>query len=247
MRELADRVIRMAASRRGYRLEQGGFPPDIGGTFLRHHDVCKPYTMTTTERLYALAEGVRFVVRANIPGDFVECGVWKGGSALMIALTLQDEGVSDRPIWLYDTFAGMVEPSPEDGASVHTRWAKQERGDHNGWCFSPIQEVKQVMARSTYPAGNLRFVAGKVEDTIPAQAPGSIALLRLDTDWYESTLHELAHLWPRLSPGGVLVIDDYGHWEGARRAVDEFFDGTPILMHRIDYTGRVVQKPNDAR
>lgn len=226
--------------------EQSGLPPDMGGTFRRHYEACKPYTLTSAERLFALAEAVRFVVRAGIPGDFVECGVWKGGSAQMMALVLRDAGVSDRVIWLYDTFAGMSEPSPKDGVSVRALWAEQERDGHNDWCFSPLEEVQQVMTRAAYPAEHLRFVVGKVEETIPKQAPDTIALLRLDTDWYESTLHELNHLWPRLSPGGVLVIDDYGHWEGARRAVDEFFDGMPVLMHRIDYTGRAIQKPHDA-
>ncbi len=95
---------------------------------------------------------------------------------------------------------------------------------------------------SSYPADLFTFVKGKVEDTIPGNAPDAIAILRIDTDWYESTLHELTHLWPRLSPGGVLIIDDYGHMPGARQAVDQFFVSAPVLLHRIDYTGRTVQK-----
>jgi hypothetical protein len=85
---------------------------------------------------------------------------------------------------------------------------------------------------------------GKVEDTIPADIPEKIALLRLDTDWYESTKHELIHLFPRLQKGGVLIIDDYGFWKGARKAVDEYFaeNNIQILLNRIDDTGRMAIK-----
>jgi hypothetical protein len=101
------------------------------------------------------------------------------------------------------------------------------------------------MALSGYDAARLRFVKGKVEDTVPAQAPARIAILRLDTDWYESTRHELEHLDPRLSPGGVLIIDDYGHWAGCRQAVDEYFASRKLhaLLNRVDYTGRIAVKP----
>ena len=101
--------------------------------------------------------------------------------------------------------------------------------------------VRDYLLSSGYPEERLHFVAGRVEDTLPAQAPAEIALLRLDTDWYESTRHELVHLYPRLSEGGVLLVDDYGHWAGAKRAVDEYFatEAPPLLLSRIDYTGRI--------
>ena len=109
-------------------------------------------------------------------------------------------------------------------------------------CATLDEVAAPTCAATGYPAERLHFVEGKVEDTIPEQAPERIALLRLDTDWYESTRHELEHLYPRLSPGGVLIIDDYGHWEGARQAVDEYFKGE-VYLHRIDYTGRLAIKP----
>jgi hypothetical protein len=85
------------------------------------------------------------------------------------------------------------------------------------------------------------LIAGKVEETLPEHAPESIALLRLDTDWYESTRHELEHLFPRVVAGGVLLLDDYGHWKGSRKAVDEYFaaQGITMLLNRVDYTGRL--------
>jgi len=105
--------------------------------------------------------------------------------------------------------------------------------------------VKEVLCGTGYPSERIHFVRGRVEDTIPASAPELIALLRLDTDWYDSTKHELIHMFPRLSKAGVIIIDDYGHWRGAREACDEYFaqNRIPILLNRIDYTGRIALKP----
>lgn len=97
------------------------------------------------------------------------------------------------------------------------------------------------MKSTAYPMENVHLVKGKVEDTIPKILPSQIALLRLDTDWYESTRHELIHLYPNLVKNGVLIIDDYGHWRGSKQATDEYFDGfapKPFLQ-RVDYTGRL--------
>jgi predicted O-methyltransferase YrrM len=121
------------------------------------------------------------------------------------------------------------------------------RHDHDSalLAYSTLAEVQANMARTGFPAERTRFVQGDVGQTIPGEAPERIALLRLDTDWYESTRHELEHLYPRLQPGGVLIVDDYGHWAGAREAVDEYFaqHGIAILLNRIDYTGRIAVKP----
>jgi hypothetical protein len=104
--------------------------------------------------------------------------------------------------------------------------------------------VKELIGSSGYPDAKVHYVVGRVEDTVPDGAPSEIALLRLDTDWYESTKHELVHLYPRLTPGGVLIIDDYGHWAGCRKAVDEYFSerGRHLLFSRIDYAGRIALK-----
>jgi O-methyltransferase len=127
------------------------------------------------------------------------------------------------------------------GAMLSTQ-SKTDAGSY--WCYASLEDVQGTLAQVGYPAERVHYVKGKVEDTIPAQAPQQIALLRLDTDWYESTRHELQHLYPRLSPGGVLIIDDYGHWKGARQAVDEYIaqTGAKLLLHRVDYTGRVAVK-----
>ena len=102
-----------------------------------------------------------------------------------------------------------------------------------------------MLYETGYPEEKIHFVQGRVEETIPASAPDSISLLRLDTDWYESTKHELVHLFPRLSPSGVIIIDDYGHWKGCRKAVDEYFDTgdhPQLLLNRVDYSCRIAVK-----
>jgi hypothetical protein len=213
-----------------------------------------PYTMTGIARMQALIDAVRYCVARDIPGDFAECGVWRGGSVLAMILTLQELGRDDREIHLYDTFEGMTEPTEQDVSShdapaVET-WREAQGAGERAWpeYFDPStfneDTVRETLLATGYPADRLHLVAGPVEETLPARAPERLALLRLDTDWYESTRHELEHLYPRLAEGGVLIIDDYGHWQGARRAVDEYFSAQapPLLLHRIDYTCRMAVK-----
>ena len=160
------------------------------------------------------------------------------------ALTLLSLGVKRR-LYLFDTFAGMTTPTAVD----RDLWGKPaiQRFDEGGLEFVNVslEEVKSNLRSTGYDENLITYIKGPVEETLPANAPQTIAVLRLDTDWYESTRHELQHLFPRVSGGGVLIIDDYGHYEGARRAVDEFIAATklPLLLNRIDYTGRICVKP----
>jgi O-methyltransferase len=209
----------------------------------------KPYTYTTNERIVALTNAIRYLIQAKIPGDIVECGVWRGGSMMAAALALKETGHLDRNLYLFDTYEGMSKPTESDvNIAGESAAAKFETMAHstNGsqWCLAALDEVKKNMALTGYPNEHLRFVKGRVEDTIPELAPPAIALLRLDTDWYESTRHELVHLFPRLCVGGVLILDDYGHWQGARKAVDEYLaeNDISLLLNRIDYTGRIAVK-----
>ena len=224
-------------------------PRDMSPEFVDIYERTRAYTMTSVERMYALYQGVRHVVAHEVPGDLVECGVWKGGSAMLMALTLKGLGVTDRTIRLYDTFAGMTRPSEvdvraRDGSDTLSRWEFFRREDHNAWAYASIDEVRANMAATGYPQENIAFIEGEVERTLPAAAPARIALLRLDTDWYESTYHELVHLFPRLTPGGVLILDDYGSFEGAKKAVDQYLaeNGLALFLHRIDSTGRMALK-----
>jgi O-methyltransferase len=208
----------------------------------------RPYTMTSFERVAALCQAVAHLEAEGVAGAVVECGVWKGGSMMAAALALLQLRSTCRQLYLFDTYAGMPPPRPvdrdRDGRSA-ADWLRDESPAADvvrARCG--LDAVRQAMFRTRYPWGKILFVAGRVEETLPARAPGRIALLRLDTDWYESTSHELEHLWPRLADGGVLIVDDYGHWQGARRAVDEYFarHGVDTLLHVIDYTGRLVVK-----
>jgi O-methyltransferase len=220
--------------------------PDLAPGFVEPYAAALAYTMTSPERMYALWQAVGHVSSRGVPGAFVECGVWRGGSSMLMAHTLLARDDSSRELWLYDTFAGMPAPAEQDVDFTGRPAADQLReGDGDpgnlAFAYASLEEVRANMGRTSYPPDRVRYVAGPVEDTIPEHAPESIALLRLDTDWASSTRHELVHLWPRLAIGGVLVIDDYGHWAGARQAVDEYFeqrDDAPMLV-RVDYTGRV--------
>ena len=197
-----------------------------------------PFTMTSPQRVAALIKATRYVVQAGIGGDFVECGVWRGGSMMAVARTLLNLGVRDRMLYLYDTYEGMPPPGAAD---VNLKGESAQSLLHHEIvkAYCSFEEVKGAIESTGYPAQLIQMVRGKVEQTIPGILPERIALLRLDTDWYESTRHELLHLYPRLSMHGALIIDDYGHWLGARRAVDEYFAQTPMLLNFIDYTGRI--------
>jgi O-methyltransferase len=222
------------------------YPRDFTPAEIAVCERVRPFTMTTPERVQALIDATRYVVARSIPGAIVECGVWKGGSMMASALTLSAANVSDRDLYLFDTYDGMTAPGPEDvdlqGVSAEGYYKSHKRqSGGSDWCAASVEEVKTNIASTNYPAAKIHFVKGKVEETIPGGAPAQIALLRLDTDWYESTKHTLEHLYPRLAPGGVLMIDDYGHWKGSRQATDEYFSKTalPILLGRVDYTGRM--------
>jgi O-methyltransferase len=212
-----------------------------------------PHTMTGALRLQSVIDAVRYCERRQIPGAFAECGVWRGGSVLAMILALQRLEVADRDLHLFDTFEGMTAPTELDVSRLEPpaleTWRQAHAGGRRAWheLFDPEtfnqDRVRALLSETGYPSARIHLVPGRVEETIPDQAPETLALLRLDTDWYESTRHELEHLYPRLATGGVLIVDDYGHWDGCRRAVDEYFaDRPPPLLARVDYTCRMAIK-----
>ena len=244
---MTDREMAALLRKRGW----GTIPPeqytsDIEESFLTIWSRVEPFTMTYLERGYALYKAIEYICKNRISGDFAECGVWRGGSSMLMALSLLRFDNASRCLYLYDTYSGMTEPTREDviawnDKSVSEKW---EEDKFDSWAVGK-EEVASNMNSTGYPQQLIRYVAGDVCETLDSEVPESLALLRLDTDWYRSTVKELEVLYPKLTTGGVLIIDDYGHFKGARQAVDEYFEKTGFFpyLHRSDYTGRILVKP----
>tara|TARA_B100000586_G_scaffold183419_1_gene134561 strand:- start:122 stop:877 length:756 start_codon:yes stop_codon:yes gene_type:complete len=248
------KIIKDLLNKLGYkidRIKKDVYPIDISNEIIKKYQDIEPFTVTSIERVAALLDSVKYIVNNNINGDFVECGVWKGGSCMLIAKELIKQNNLNRNIWLYDTFDGMTQPTDDDietetGIKGKDLLSNVEKTTEkfNMWAYAPIEEVKNNMLKTNYPIDNIKYIKGKVEDTLKSNTPRKIALLRLDTDWYESTKIELETLYPLITKGGILIIDDYGHFEGAKRAVDDYFRkiNQQPLLNRIDYTGRLIIK-----
>lgn len=229
---------------------QEDFPSDYTTEEKDNISSVKGMSMTSQVRMVSLLRAIDYIVQNRIEGDIVECGVWKGGSMMLVAKRLMQLNDSTRNLYLFDTYEGMSSPGDKDVSLLDNKHANSllEKTDrlagNNVWCYSSLDEVKGNLASTQYPASRMFFIKGKVEDTLPEPSIGKIALLRLDTDWYESTKHELETLYDNLASGGVLIIDDYGHWSGSRKAVDEFIEKRQlkIFLNRIDYTGRLAIK-----
>jgi O-methyltransferase len=210
-------------------------------------DAAKGLSMTAPTAQWEFIQAIRHVEANGVPGDIVECGVWRGGN-LVIAGLLRKRMDFERRIWAFDTFAGMTAPSAEDfkpaeTLNVEKKFASLSRGGRNEWCFASEKEVLRNF-QSRVGTRDVRTVKGSVEDTLAKaeNLPERIAVLRLDTDFYESTKTELEVLYPRLSKGGVLIIDDYGEWAGARKAVDEYFARQRVWLHYVTHTVRLMIK-----
>ena len=242
---MINKLLRSIAQNFGYDIVKK--PKEIetdrsNPTFQSIYQKVRPYTMTSIDRIWSLYNAVNYISKNKIEGDIVECGVWRGGSSMVAALTLLENKDANRHLYMYDTYEGMSEPTGED-VSIHGDTGEDTWQGINQ-CYADFPDVQRNIGSTNYPSSLVHMIKGKVEETIPHDIPEKIAILRLDTDWYESTYHELVHLYPRLVKGGVLIIDDYGHWQGARKAVDKYFteNNIPVLLNWIDYTGRVAVK-----
>lgn len=243
MLQLAQKAIRAALSPFGLELTRAdlGRFPEASAKDCELVATYGQYSMTTPLRQWTLLKAIQYVDRLNIPGDIVECGVWRGGN-MMLA-----KAASSRRVWLYDTFAGMTEPTEHDvrpnGKSAIPIQKSYQKDTHNEWAYASLGEVKENFRRHDLLDKSVIFRKGMVEDTLKSErSPDNISILRLDTDWYESTLIELAMLYPKLSRGGVLIIDDYGTWLGAKKAVDEYFGDRAPYMFPVDRGCRMAVK-----
>ena len=210
----------------------------------------REYSQLSVDRLFAVIEAVRYIHQNAIPGAIVECGVWRGGAIMAAALTLRQLSVSDRTFYLYDTFAGMPEPSDEDIYVTQQTHAREiylrtrVSKDASDWNRAGLDDVKRNLAKTGYNPERFITVPGKVEDTIPSSVPDEVAILRLDTDFYSSTRHELVHLYPRLVSQGILMIDDYYSWAGSRQATDEYMTEQSISFLKVKVGNSVVAVKN---
>jgi len=247
------KYINKAAGLIGFKvvnLKKRELPLDFDKDFLSIYKKCSPFTMTSPERMYATYSSVKYIVENNIEGDIIECGVWRGGSIMIMAIELMNLGINDRDLFLYDTFEGMPEPSKSDidssGKAAIGRWSKNKKeGEINNWCYAPLEDVRRNILSTGYPEKKIHFIKGKVEKTIPSTIDHKkISILRLDTDWYESSYHELKYLFSHIATGGILMLDDYGFWEGQRNATDQFFSeqGIKPFLFRIDNSGSILVK-----
>ncbi len=235
----------------GYRVQKvSKFPIEATPKEMEIYELVKSHTMTGTERVFVLLKAVQYIVKNNIHGDFVECGVWRGGSSMAMAHMLNELGIVDKSLYLFDTFSGMTEPNENDieiksGLKADFLLKKTSMiDDENIWCIAGYDVVRRNMHSTGYPENRVKLVKGDILQTLKSNAPESISLLRLDTDWYESTKHELEILYPKLVSGGICIIDDYGHWAGSKKAVDEYFKNNDInaLLLPIDDSGRIFIK-----
>jgi hypothetical protein len=206
---------------------------------------CLQYSMTNFERMWSLIQSFHHVRQESLVGDFVECGVWKGGNIILLKKLIEKFNLK-KNIYGFDTFEGMVEPSFYD-VNYNNKSAKRMFDEHKkkeiGFAMCSIDDVKRNIKKST-KTDNIFLIKGKVENTLmnKKKLPKKISILRLDTDFYESTKIELEILFPRLVKGGVLIVDDYGFWKGAKKAVDEYFCDYRQFMHYVDHSCRLLIK-----
>lgn len=205
------------------------------------------FTMLSLANQYALFQAIKYISDNNIPGDIVECGVWRGGAMMLALDTLNLLSDQSRTVWLYDTYAGMTPPTTKDidvnGNDAQTTIEGKDRTDlYVDWCYADIIDVKKNIFSTGYPQEKINFIKGDVLETVPNNMPDEIAILRLDTDWYESTAHEMKHFYPKLTQHGVLIVDDYGTWAGSNQALNEYFIDNKPLFNRVDHTAILLIK-----
>lgn len=212
-------------------------------------------TMGSALQQYSMWLASNYVEDNNVPGAIVEFGVWRGGMSMIGAEVVRQRN-STRTSFLFDTFEGMTEPTSRDvemfsgrsASHLLSRERKRSMGksSYNTWCIADSDDVRSGFDYLGIPSSQYRLVKGDVMNTVPTEVPDCLAICRVDTDWYESTRHILENCWDRISPGGVLLLDDYDAWSGSRTATDEFFRSRDLfpLMSRCDY-GRVVVKGSE--
>lgn len=257
---MVTKLLKSAAKMAGFEVHRLGHGTDtVPVEFTERDEAILEYvrerelTMSGPLRLIATINACRHAVQSEIPGDFVECGVWRGGNSLAAKMTFEAYG-SDKQVYLFDTFAGMTAPTEHD-TSIYEQVASDaqfgaaQRDGHNEWCFASLDDVRRNFRDAKVDMGGVHFVPGDVMKTliVPANVPERISVLRLDTDFYDSTKVEMEVLYPRLESRGSLLLDDFGYWDGTRKAVVEYLADLPPaqrpLLNYTDTAGRMGIKP----
>jgi len=226
------------------------FNSENENNFEKYFQICSKESLNVSkERFASLYQAINYIIKNNIDGDFVECGVFMGGSAMMMSYAMGEfdkDDILKKKIWLYDTYQGMANASIFDknilnqNAITELSSNKKKENKKDIWAYSSLSYVKINMKKTNIKFEKVKFIEGLVEDTLLKDRPTKISLLRLDTDFYESTKIELEKLFPLLEIGGILIIDDYGHWKGCKKAVDEYFENKKnIFFQQIDYSGLI--------
>ena len=186
-------------------------------------DRVKPYTMVAEPPLRDLVGRMHGILDAGVPGAMVECGVWRGGSSFLMAEVLKRRGEAGRKVWMFDSFEGLPPPQDIDGPSARAYAEDTENPLYYDNCRAELEEVRAA-ARELDLEERVEIVAGWFDQTLPEARDriGPIALLRIDCDWYEPVLLCLETLYDQVSPGGVLIVDDYYQWDGCTIATHEF-------------------------
>ena len=193
------------------------------------------YTMVTNKNLIVLYNLVQRANSLDLPGDIVECGVWNGGSAAVMGLS-NIEGTHkyrNRTIWLFDSFQGLPPPTEQDG--------EEERANYfEGWGKGDVGKTKQVFARLGVPLDHVRIIPGWFDATLRTAPVDSIAILHIDADWYESVKLVLDLFYDKVVPGGFIILNDYGTWQGCNQALADYFTEhgiSDVMITQVDPAG----------
>jgi len=228
------------------------FPLDSEKKVLNFINIAKKYSMSGSRRMYFLSQCIEYVHKKSLPGDFVECGVWKGGNIILLKNLMTNYKIKKKQIYAYDTFEGMTKPTAID---KDIRFKKEKASDlmkknlkdyntHNIHSYYPVDKVRENIFNNCKDIKNIKLIKGDVLKTLLVNdnIPNKISILRLDTDWYKSTKIELEILFPKLVKNGVLIIDDYGDYLGCKKAVDEYFKNKKFNIFKIDSGARMLIK-----
>ena len=262
---MTKRLVKQILARAGYEVRKRA-----EGELWRHDSAearecmeqISGYTMVAGAGLLSLFQQALFCEKHGIQGSFVECGVWKGGSCGLMALANLRFGSSRRNIHLFDSFQDICEPDAtidgERAIKEAKEWSREPGSsgklrpltgfyDRSGGPGTLLENKNLLELNIGYPAEFLHYHVGWFQDTLPRDAAtvGPIAILRLDADWYASTKVCLSHLYENVVKGGFVVIDDYGAYEGCRKAVDEFVDklARPVFLNYVNQDIRYWIKP----